>query len=129
MTTFIQKFIEKNIDLIDDNKWNEVFLNWYNDADDLWPNDKNEFEEFISILHDVDVEPDLNSAHSVIRGIIEDIIITEKNFTKHVSIFGIVNNLNSFLGHSEQDIKKIIDETATKLGLRYTEYYGGGYTW
>ena len=132
MTQFIKKFIEKNIDLIEDNKWDEVFLNWYNDADNLWPDDKDEFKEFISLLHDADIEPDLNVADAVIKGIIEDKIIVEKNTmlqTKHVSIFGIVNNLNSFLGHSEQDIKKIIDDTATKMGMRYTDYYGGGYTW
>ena len=132
MTQFIQKFIEKNIDLIEDNKWKEVFLNWYNDADELWPGDSDEYKQFISILYDVNIEPDLDVAHSVIKDIIEDKIIVEKNTmlqTKHVSIFGIINNLNSFLGHSEQDIKKIIDETAIKLGMRYTDYYGGGYTW
>ena len=132
MTQFIKNFIEKNIQLIEDNKWDEVFLNWYNDADDLWPGDSDEYRQFISILHDVDVEPGRDVAHSVITEIIEDKIIAEKNSmlqTKHVSIFGIVDNLNSFLGHSEQDIKKIIDETATKLGMRYTDYYGGGYTW
>ena len=132
MTQFIKLFIEKNIDLIEDNKWDEVFLNWYNDADNLWPGDSDEYKQFISILYDAYIEPDLNVAHSVIKDIIEDKMIVKKNTmlqTKHVSIFGIVNNLNSFLGHSEQDIKKIIDETATKLGMRYTDYYGGGYTW
>ena len=132
MTQFIQKFIEKNIDLIEDNKWDEVFLNWYTYAYDLWPDDKNEFKQFISLLHDAGIELDLDVAHAVIKGLIEDTIIAEKNSilqTRHISIFGIVNNLNSFLGHSEQDIKKIIDETSTKLGMRYTEYYGGGYTW
>lgn len=105
---------------------------WYYEAEDLWPDDKNEFKQFISLLHDAGIEPDLDVAHAVIKGLIEDKIIAEKNSmlqTRHISIFGIVNNLNSFLGHSEQDIKKIIDETATKLGMRYTDYYGGGYTW
>lgn len=132
MTQFIKNFIEKNIDLIEDNKWDEVFLNWYNDAEDLWPDDADEFKQFVSILYAVGIEPDLEVADAVVKGIIEDKIIIEKNSilqTKHVSIFGVINNLNSFLGHSEQDIKKIIDETATKLGMRYTEYYGGGYTW
>lgn len=132
MTTFIKLFIEKHIQLIEDSQWQELFLRWYYEAEDLWPDDKDEFKQFISILHDVGIEPDLNVADAVIKGIIEDKIIVEKNNmlqTKHVSIFGIVNNLNSFLGHSEQDIKKIIDETATKLGMRYTDYYGGGYTW
>lgn len=131
MTQFVKQFIEKNIELIEDDKWEEVFLSWYKDAEDLWPDDNDEFKLFISSLLDASVEPDLDIAHSVIRGIIEDKIIAEKHSmlqTKHVSIFVIVNNLNSFLGHSEQEIKKIIDDIATKLGMRYTEYFGGGYT-
>lgn len=132
MTQFIKDFIEKHIQLIEYNRWGTLFLWWYHEAEDLWPDDKDEFKQFIIILQDVGVEPDLNAAHAVIQGVIEDKIVAEKHSmlqTKHVSIFGIVNNLNSFLGHSEQDIKKIIDETATKLGMRYTAYYGGGYTW
>ena len=132
MTQFIKDFIEKHIQLIEDNQWEELFLWWYHEAEDLWPDDKDEFKQFISTLYDAGVEFDLNVAHAVIRGIIEDKIVAERNSilqTKHVSMFAIVNNLNSFLGHSEQDIKKIIDDTATKLGMRYTGYYGGGYIW
>jgi hypothetical protein len=132
MTQFIKKFIEKNIQLIEDAKWRDVFLAWYDDAEDLWPDDANEFKEFLHTLQDVGIDSNLDTAHAVIQDIIEDKIIAEKNSmlqNKHVSIFAIVNNLNSFLGHSEQDIKKIIDDIATKLGMRYTEYFGGGYTW
>ena len=132
MTQFIKDFIEKHIQLIEDNQWEELFLWWYYESEHLWPDDRNEFKQFISTLHDAGVESDLNVAHAVIRGIIEDKIVAERNSmlqNNHVSIFVIVNGLNSFLGHSEQDIKKIIEETATKLGMRYTEYYGGGYTW
>lgn len=132
MTQFIKEFIEKHIQLIEYNQWKELFLWWYYDAEDLWPDDTDEFKQFISILHDAGVEPDLNVAHAVIQGIIEDNIVAEKHSmlpTNHVSIFKIVNNLNGFLGHSEQEIKKIIDDTAIKLGMRYTDYYGGGYTW
>lgn len=128
MTQFIQEFIEKHIQLIEDNRWGTLFLWWYHEAEDLWHDDKDEFKQFISILHDVGIEPDLDAAYSVIKGVIEDKIVAEKHRT-NVPIFRIVNSLNSFLGHSEQDIKKIIDETATKLGMRYTQYYGGVYTW
>lgn len=133
MTQFVKQFIEKHIQLIEDTRWGTLFLWWYHEAEDLCPDDKDEFKQFISILHDAGIEPDLHAAHSVIQGVIEDKIIVEKNSVlqsnKHVSIFTIVHDLTSFLGHTEQDIKKIIDETATKLGMRYTEYYGGGYTW
>jgi hypothetical protein len=133
MTQFIKQFIEKNIQLIEQDQWRDVFLTWYDDSEDVWPNEDDHFKQFISILSDAGVEPDLEVAYTVIKGIVEDKILVEKNSilqsNKHVSIFTIVHDLNSFLGHSEQDIMKIIDETATKLGMRYTEYYGGGYTW
>lgn len=133
MTQFIQKFIEKNIDLIEENQWRDVFLAWYDDSEDIWPDEDADFKQFISILSDAGVEPDLKVADTVIKDIIDDKIIVEKNSAlqnnKHVSIFTIVHDLNSSLGHSEQDIMKIIEETATKLGMRYTDYFGGGYTW
>lgn len=133
MTDFVKQFIEKSIQLIEVDLWRDVFLAWYNDAEDLWPNDDDDFKQFISILSDAGVEPDLEVADTVIKHIIEDKIIVEKNSVlqnnHHVSIFTIVHDLNSFLGHDEPQIMKIIEETATKLGMRYTEYYGGGYTW
>ena len=48
MTQFVKRFIEKNIQLIEDAKWRDMFLAWYDDAEDLWPNDTDEFKEFIS---------------------------------------------------------------------------------
>ena len=129
MTRFIKDFIEKHIQLIEYNQWDGLFMWWYNEAEDLWPGDSDEYRQFISILQDAGVEPDLAVAHAVMQGIIEDHIVAEKQANKHISIFRIVHNLNSFLGHSKQDIKKIIGEIATKLGMRYTDYYGGGYTW
>ena len=133
MTQFVKNFIEKNIQLIEEDKWRDVFLDWYHDSEDIWPNDEDHFKQFIRILSVAGVEPDLEVADTVIKGIIEDKIIVEKNSVlqnnHHVSIFTIIHDLNSFLGHDESQIMKIIEETATKLGMRYTEYYGGGYTW
>lgn len=133
MTDFVKQFIEKNIQLIEQDQWRDVFLDWYHDSEDIWPHDNDDFKQFISILSDAGVEPDLEVADTVIKGIIEDKIIVEKNSVlqnnHHVSIFTIIHDLNSFLGHDESQIMKIIEETATKLGMRYTEYYGGGYTW
>ena len=79
MTTFIKLFIEKHIQLIEDHQWQDLFSWWYYEAEDLWPGDSDEYRQFISILHDVGIEPDLDVAHAVIKGIIEDKIIAEKN--------------------------------------------------
>lgn len=132
MTQFIQKFIEKNIELIENNEWNEVFLNWYNDAEDLWPDEGDEFEQFIKILQSVDIDPDLDAASSVLYNIISDMMIVDKNNllqTKHISLFSVINRLDSRLGNTSEDILKIMSDIATKLGMHYTEFYGGGFSW
>ena len=132
MTQFIQKFIEKNIELIENNEWNEVFLNWYNDAEDLWPDEGDEFGQFIKILQGANIDPDLDAASSVLYNIISDMMIVEKNTflqTKHISIFSVVNKLDSRLGNTSEDILKIMNDIATKLGMHYTEFYGGGFSW
>lgn len=133
MTEFIKEFIEENIHFIEHDEWRYVFLNWYNSAEDIWPDDSDEFKQFISILLDAGIDPVLDEIESVLHDEIELMMDAEKNLfmntNHHISIFQVMNKLNSRLGYTEQDIKKIIDDTATKLGMRYTEYYGGGYTW
>ena len=132
MTQHVQKFIEKNIQLIEDDEWEHVFLRWYNTAGEIWPDDE-EFKEFISVLLDSGVDPVLDSIYSVLYDEIEYMMTQERmsgfGGTHHVSIFGIINKLNSRLGYDEQSIKKIMDDVATKYDMKYTDFYGGGYVW
>lgn len=132
MTQFIQKFIEKNIELIENNEWNEVFINWYKDAEELWLDEEDQFEQFIKILQSADIDPDLDAANSVLYNIISDMMIVDKNNllqTKHIPIYSVVNKLDSRLGNTSEDILKIMSDIATKLGMHYTEFYGGGFSW
>lgn len=133
MTKFIKEFIEENIHFIEHGEWEHVFLNWYNSAEDIWPDDGNEFKQFISILLDAGVDPVLDDIESVLYDEIEFMMDAEKNSfmntNHHISIFQVMNKLNSRLGYNEQDIKKIMNNIASKLGMRYTDYFGGGYTW
>lgn len=133
MTEFIKEFIEENIHFIEHDEWEYVFLNWYNSAEDIWPDDNDEFKQFISILLDAGIDPALDKIESVLYDEIEFMMDAEKNSflntDHHISIFQVMNKLNSRLGYNEQDIKKIMNNIASKLGMRYTEYYGGGYTW
>ena len=138
MTQFTQKFIEKNVDLIDDNKWDEVFLNWYNAAEEVWP-DEAEFDEFISILDSADIKPDMFSRYHVLydelvwmmENAMKDVVLgyTTLSGEHHVGRFSMINNLNSLLGYTAQEVHKIMDDAASSLNMRYTDYYGGGYTW
>ena len=139
MTQFIQKFIEKNIDLIDANKWDEVFLNWYNDAEKIWPAAELEFEEFMNILDSADIKPDMFSRYHVLYDEIvwmmenakKDVVMgyTTSNSGNHIGRFSIINQLHTKLGYTDEEVHKIMDDAASSLNMRYTEYYGGGYTW
>jgi hypothetical protein len=138
MTQFIQKFIEKNIELIEDNKWDEVFLNWYNDAEEIWPDDADEFKHFLDILLKAGIEPNMFSRYHVLY---DEIVWMLENAKKgvvidyttndglHVGRFTMINNLNSLLGYTAEEVHKIMDDAASSLNMRYTEYFGGGYTW
>ena len=132
MTQHVQKFIERNIQLIENNEWEHVFLRWYNTAGEIWPDD-DEFKEFISVLLESGVDPVLDSIYSVLYDEIEYMMTQERmsglGGTHYVSVFGIINKLDSRLGYSELDIKKIMDDVANKYGMKYTDFYGGGYVW
>ena len=138
MTQFIQEFIEKNIDLMEDNKWDEVFLNWYNEAEEIWPAEV-EFEEFMNILDSADIKPDMFSRYHVLYDKIvwmmenakKDVVMgyTTSNGGHHIGRFSIINQLHTKLGYTAEEVHKITDDAASSLNMRYTDYYGGGYTW
>ena len=138
MTKFTQNFIEENIDLIEDNKWDEVFLNWYNDAEDLWPAET-EFEEFMNILYSAGIKPDMFARYHVLydelvwlmehakRHIVKG--HSTSNTRHHIGRFSTISQLHTTLGYTEKEVHKIMDDAASSLNMRYTDFYGGGYTW
>ena len=138
MTHFIQKFIEKNINLIEDNKWDEVFLNWYNETEEIWPAEI-EFEEFMDTLDYADIKPDIFARYHVLYDEIvwmmehakKDVLMgyTTSSGAHHVGRFSLMNRLHTKLGYTDEEVHKIMDDAAKSLNMRYTEYYGGGYTW
>lgn len=139
MTQFTQKFIEKNIDLIEDNKWDEVFLNWYNDAEEVWPAEI-EFEEFMNTLNYAHIKPDMFSRYHVLydevvwmmENAMKDAVMgcyTTSRGEHHVGRFSLINQLHTKLGYTDEEVHKIMDDAASSLNMRYTDYYGGGYTW
>lgn len=132
MNSVIKKFIEENITLIESNEWKHVFLNWYILSYDIWP-DTEKFIEFLEILSDAGVEPYMEDRQAVLFDTLvyymEQLKMDKFNEHHHVGRFSLLNKLNSTLGYTEKEVHKIMDEAAEKLGLQYTNYYGGGYTW
>ena len=133
MNFFIKKFIEDNINIIEANEWEHVFLNWYNLAEEVWPDDV-VFEEFLEVLTDADLQPDLEARESVLYDEIEWSFQnwmkdTRFNEHKHIGYASMSDSLHSHLGYNHSEINAIIDKVAKSMNLRYTNYYGGGYTW
>ena len=132
MNSFIKKFIENYIDIIEYGEWEHVFLKWYNLAADIWP-DTETFLEFIDLLKDASIEPDMTKRHDVLYDEIlyhmEQMKNDKFNYHRHVGRSSLMNELHSQLGYTTEEVYTIMDESAKKLGLSYTTYYGGGYTW
>lgn len=138
MTQFIQKFIEKNIELIEDNEWDKVFLEWYVDAEDIWP-DNIEFEDFINTLESADIKPDMFSRYEVLfdeivwilQNAMKDVALSysKSESDYHIKRSTIINNLNSKLGYTTEEVHTIMDEAAKSLNMSYIDYSGGEYTW
>ena len=138
MSPFVKNFIEKYIDLIEDNEWEQVFLNWYNTAEEEWP-DEHKFKELLEVLENASIKINLDARHDVIfdkivwflQNAMKDVVMGYSNSygVKHVGRFSLKNNLGSSLGYSEDELHNIMDKAARSLNMRYTEFYGGGYTW
>ena len=129
MNSFIKKFIENYINIIEANEWEHVFLNWYNMAEDIWP-DTEVFIEFIEMLSDAGIDPDMDKRHDVLYDELLYMMETAKKGDEpHIGRFTLMNKLHSTLGYTDEEVHKIMDEAAKSLNLRFTRYYGGGYTW
>lgn len=133
MNSFVKKFIENYINIIEYGEWEHVFLNWYNLAEEIWPDDEL-FREFVTILKDAELNPDLEARESVLYDDIEWLFqnyMKDTRFedTRHVGFMTICGSLHSHLGYSYSEVKDIIKKVAKALNLKYTDYYGGGYTW
>lgn len=132
MNSYIKNFIENNISLIEENKWAKIFINWYNSAEDVWP-DEDVFKEFIQIMMDAGITPDWDTRQDLIYS--EILYYMEKlkdenfNANNHIGRATIAYKLHSALGYTEKELYKMMDDAAKELNLKFTLFYGGGYTW
>ena len=138
MTPIVKKIIETNIENIENNKWEQLFSNWYNDtALDAWP-DADEFKELCNTLIHTDIL-DLKTINRTVEPILAQEIKTimstmkqdqEKVVKKpYIDQYEVSNKLNSNLGFKYNELVSIMNKVASELKLTYTDYYGGGYIW
>ena len=128
MFRYVKEFIEKNIDLIESQDWKQVFYNWYNEAEQIWP-DVNEVDEMLNIL--TSVNADLTARESVLTDEIVKILTKEQKKHKGMShprhIKHFPYRLHSHLGYTYEEVLELIKKVGISMGLKYTDDYGGGF--
>lgn len=131
---FVAKFIEANINLIEKEDWQSVFLNWYTVAIEIWP-DYEEFENFIDVLVEAGIEYDRNVLDSVVTNILESILLglkdqeelmDDENTTHKIFYQSVINAMNSQLGYTMRDLRNMIHDVGIKHGMAEIS---GGLVW
>ena len=109
----VKRFIELNIDFIEQDKWYEVFVNWYTNGDDYY------LYEFFEALDEAGIN--IHEFADVRKKIIEQMI--RATLTDYLQIADRVTksymeeSLASHLGLPYDDIIEIIDKVTKELGL------------
>ena len=109
----VKRFIELNIDFIENNDWYKVFVNWYTNGDDYY------LFEFVEALHEAGINIDdyaderKKIIEQMIRATLTDYLQKSNRVTKSY----IEESLASDLGLTYDDIQSIIDKVTKELKL------------
>ena len=130
MTEFIKKFIEENIDAIENNDWESVFCSWCDESlSESW--ERIYYQEFLSVLDSSGVHVDESAIPEGIKQNLRNYLEEEKEYEPeaYFSNSGLVSCANR-LGISKQYAQKIVDELVSELNMVKTSYNGSeGYSW
>lgn len=112
----VKRFIELNIDLIEQDKWYEVFVNWYTNGNDYFI-----FEFFMALdeaginIYEFD-DTRKKIIEQMSKYIFEDKLKSSDRVTKTY----LETSIASFLGLPYDDIAKIWDKVANDMQLTKT---------
>ena len=114
MVEIVKDFIEYNIDIIDQGKWDELFLNWYAYRHDYY------FDDMMEILEVA--LPDIwkqtwESRARMLRELATHVFGNLSNRNKRITFKMISQELNSSLGFEGQDLIDVLDQAAKQAGL------------
>lgn len=119
MTSFVKRFIEENVESIDQKKYYKMFLNWYSEVDD-WP-DTALIKDLFDVLRKIDIYPEdtEDARQTVLEGAITDILDFFKNSNeKYFETYRILYRLRSNLGFSVEDVLETTIDIAKSQGLK-----------
>ena len=109
----VKRFIELNIDFIEQDKWYEVFVNWYTNGNDYY------LYEFFEALDEAGInihefaDTRKKIIEQMIRATLQKYLQTSNKVTKSY----IEESLASDLGLPYDDVIEIIDNVTKELGL------------
>ena len=109
----VKRFIELNIDFIEQEDWYKVFVNWYTNGDDYYLYEFFEALEKagINIYEFADIRKKI--IEQMIRATLQKYLQTSNKVTKSY----IEESLASHLGLPYDDILEIFDKVAKEMGL------------
>ena len=109
----VRRFIELNIDFIEQDKWYEVFVNWYTNGNDYY------LFEFLEALKEAGINIDdyADERKRVIEQMSKYIFEDKLKSSNRISRNEAVMELASDLGMSFDDITEIFDKVAKELKL------------
>ena len=109
----VKRFIELNIDFIEQNKWYEVFVNWYTNGNDYY------LFEFVEALKEAGINIDdyADERKRVIGQMSKYIFENKLKSSNRITKSDMGESLASDLGLTYDDIMEIFDEVAKDLHL------------
>ena len=109
----VKRFIELNINFIEQNKWYEVFVNWYTNGNDYY------LFEFVEALKEAGINIDdyADERKKVIEQMSKYIFEDKLKSSNRITKSDMGESLASDLGLTYDDIMEIFDEVAKDLHL------------
>ena len=109
----VKRFIELNIDFIEQDRWYEVFVNWYTNADDYY------LFEFIEALTEAGINIDdyADERKRVVEQMSKYIFEDKLKSSNRITKIDAETELASDLGLPYDDIMEIFDKVAKDLHL------------
>lgn len=109
----VKRFIELNIDFIEQDKWYEVFVNWYTNGNDYY------LFEFIEALREAGINIDdyADERKNVIEQMSKYMFEDKLKSSNRINRSQVSMELASDLGLPDDDIMEIFDKVAKDMKL------------
>lgn len=128
MTPKVKRFIEENIELIEQEKWFELFDLWYNTNNTKYRKDDNlMLFELFDVLNVLGINQDAHEdvRTKVLLKHIEELIQSHKY--KRIATIDTIMKLRSYLGFDYFVLKKLFEDVCKKKGFKPAKN-GGSFT-